>query len=286
MSTSIVGNPAYTSLIGNTWLATANRISQLVTGSIPIESAYNEPLVGGSVSFSFAYSSSNLTVNDLQRQVEDIQTGFSAMNASGTALNLISTRIDIMDGLAQQIKNNPDLTDNQINNINSQINFSLQEIYEIAQTYTYNGVPVLSGEIESLGVYIELTNNMSIDITKAFSSANPEDLGLPRQGEAYVNSSNVNDFLDQVSDARNTVENQISLIDSYSTDLYDALNVINDAIYDSNLFSLSTTSIPYSPGITKPYGYLNEDLYLTYNAISNNIIENNYYVDTILGLVN
>lgn len=282
--TSIGVNPYY-STIGDSWLAQTNRIVELAIGRLPYDVSYEPLTLDGYLNYAFAYNNANNPLNILTQQSEDIQTAFNALNAAGTGLKQIDVRIDVLEGLAYTIQNDPDLTDTQIDSINEQINNTLQEINYIAKTQSYNNVPILDGEIEQMGVYVNIAGNNSIDITDAFNAATPEDLGLPRQGEAYVIPDNAVDFLEQVNNARSQVNKQLDKLNLYSESLVSSLETVRQALYAGSLASLNN---PYGgiPGTMNNYNYVGNNLYLTLGAVSNNVMFNNDFYDHLQALLN
>src|SRR3989339_630158 len=133
---------SYYPTVGDSWLAQTNRIYELVTGSLPISAVNDSISTYGGATYSYSYQQSSSTVSVLNQQAEDIQVAVLAMESAGKGLELVKTRLGIMDGLAQVIQSYPDISVFQRNNINEQINYVLDEIYQISQTQQFDGVNV------------------------------------------------------------------------------------------------------------------------------------------------
>lgn len=283
MTTPLVGsNNNYYGLIGDTWLAQTNRIYQLATGKMPNDIDYNN-MLGGSVVYSSSVGGTAPTVNALNQDLNDIQTALGAMESSASGLEDIETRINIVLGLASVIEENPNITDVQRRNINEQINNALYEINEIAETQGYNNVPVLDGSLEAEGVYLSLFGGNSIDISDAFSSATPEALGLPRQGEAYVTSDNASELYEKIDNALTAVYNQQDRISTYSDDLVSAFGEIKDAAVAS--YSSSYAITPIVNSLNPSTISSSNNLVLNMGNISGNLRIDNSYYERIMSLL-
>lgn len=280
--TSILSS--YYPTVGDSWLAQSTRVFELATGKLPTSTINDSINALGSSAYTFSFQQSNSTYAILNQQSEDIQVAVSAMETAGKGLELIKTRIGIMDGLAQVIQANPDIADYQRDNINEQINYVLDEIYEISQTYEFNGVPVLDGELAEDGVYVEIIADNSIDISTAFNPVDPESLGLPMQGEAFVRSSDVQDFFQQLSDAETQINNQLNDIVEYSKDLADSFEFVSDALYQSALMQYSSFSAGIV-GTINSFSQTDNNLVLSMGNIVNTMRVNNNSYERMLDLL-
>lgn len=284
MTISAIGSSnSYLSVIGDSWLAQTNRIYQLATGRLPYDSKYNN-IIDGAVSFTPGANPSTITIQTLFKQSQDIQTAVNAMDSAYKGLEQVQTRIEIISDVATVIGENPDLTESQLQNLNNQINYALEEIYEISKTQSYDNTPLLDGMIQTEGYYLNIAGNKSIDITDAFNSVAPENLGLPRQGEAYVTSTNLSDLYDSLSNAYNSIEAQKNRIVGYQDHLSTAFEDLRTTILSasSSLGEFSMVSLLTTP--TTPRN-INNDLFLTMSNIGNNILINNSDYESIIKLL-
>jgi prefoldin subunit 5 len=274
---------SYYAIMGDSYLAQSTRVYQLVTGQMPSDIDYSR-LSDGYFVYSFSENSYNQTVNTLYQEADAIQTALGAMNEAGDGLERVKTRVEIIGGLASMIKTDASITDIQRAEINTQINNTLEEIQFIAQNQAFDGTPVLNGELQSDGVYLNLVGNNSIDITDAFNNVYPESLGLPHPGEAYVRSDNADSILENVGNALNILDNQTARISNYVEDLEKSFGDIKSAIYSTSVFETMNQMVSMFP--SNEASYMNGDLYLTMGNIVHNISIDNSYYERIMGLLN
>jgi flagellin-like hook-associated protein FlgL len=274
---------SYYSIMGDSYLAQTNRIFKLVTGKLPNDYNYDRIMDG-----SFIYHANETTmagtVNMLYRQLQEVQSALGAMEQAYEGLEMVSTRLNIIDGLAEYYQENPDITDVKRENINEQINYTLAEIQNLASSTRYNNVPLLDGQLETAGLYLNLVGNNSIDITDAFRSVIPEDIGLPYPGEVYLYEDNVEDLREMVVDAQNRIDTQYNDINQYKEHLEKAFENIGAAVYSTTVFqTLNTISnlFPYNESET-----INNSLFLTMGNISQSVRVDNTYYERIMGLLN
>ena len=285
MTIDLTGTSRYYAVSGDSWLSQTNRILELATGSLPGNIDYENVMLPGKTTFSFSYQPQNMTLSTLQRQAEDIQLATSLMETAYSGLEQINTRINIMENLAKVIEDYPDMTDVQIKNINSQINYALDEIYQIAQDQKYENIGVLDGILEDIGIYLDLVGDNSINITGAFAEATPEALGLPRQGEAYVRSDNVEIFYEQLNDAQIQVQSQMAEIEIYGESLLNALGDVSSAMWAGSMAELSNPNMTVLSS-ANAFSLNNDNMYLTLGNVSSNIMFDSKYYDRMLALLN
>lgn len=275
---------SYYPTVGDSWLAQTNRIYELVTGSLPISAVNDSISTYGGATYDYSYQQSSSTVSILNQQAEDIQVAVLAMESAGKGLELVKTRLGIMDGLAQVIQSYPDISDFQRNNINEQINYVLDEIHQISQTQQFNGVNVLDGELASDGVYVQIIGDNSIDITSVFSSIDPEKLGLPMRGEAFVRPDNVEAFYQQLSNAETMINSQLSDIVSYSKSLSDSYEIVTEALAQSSMMEYSSFSAGIIGGINY-FSQTDNGLVLSMGNIVNTMRVDNTYYERMMSLL-
>lgn len=275
---------SYYPTVGDSWLAQTNRIFELATGSLPTNAVNDSISSFGGASYLLSYQQSNSTYSILNQQSEDIQVAILAMESAGKGLEMVKTRIGIMDGLAQVIQQNPDISDFQRSNINDQINYVLEEIYDLSQTQQFNEVSVLDGTLAEDGVYVEIVGDNGIDISTAFNSVDPEKLGLPRQGEAFVRPDNVQEFFQQLSNAETLVNNQLNDIVSYSKSLAESFEIVSDALYQSSLMDYSKFSAGII-GTVNSFSQTDNGLSLSMGNVVNTMRVDTYSYEKMMSLL-
>lgn len=285
MTLGVSNYGSYYSTVGDSYVAQTNRILQLVSDTQPVDYQYDDMSYIGQVNYTMLSASEGLnSLRSYYQQSEDIQFSINAMQEAGDALEQISTRLDIMEGLAGVIEQNQNLSDVQKEGIQEQINFALGEINQIAETTAFENIPLLNGALEETKVYLELTNNNSIDLTEAFNEVTTRALELPDPGYAYVATNTVEDFLESVGDAKDKVDTQLNNIDSYSSHLVGALGDVNGAIMDGSMLSMFSSAgsamINYDS-----HQIFDNQLQILLGPVTQSVSFNKTYTERVLDLI-
>ena len=287
MALDFIGNPNnFNITTGDSLLAQNSRIYQLVTGKLP-PNIPTKNLSNGAITYPSSPSNVNNTSASLYGDAEDIQNSIGALKEARQGLEMVMTRINVISELAAVIDKYPDMSYTQRTNINDQINFALNEIDDIGKTQKFSDTYLLDGTIEQNGAIVKLTNRETIDLTEAFKEVSPEKLGLPRQGEAFVRSDNLDGFYEQLSKAVENVQKRVDTIDSLESTLFDQFEIIKNTIYDTQNSIEKNNVFTPSNALGSNFSSLKYggDLYLTMGGIQSSIMKDNDFYQRILTLL-
>lgn len=268
---------SYYSTFGNSTTAQYSRIYQLMTGKTPTDLNYDKMYLS-TMYITTTSQAANTDVQKLYEQAEDIQFCVSAMTSAYKGLDEIKARIGVIDGLVDSVKEDPDMDYVTRYNINTQINYTLYEIEEIAQNRNFEKIPVLNGTLKDQGVKVNIGNNEKVDITNAFDPATTEALDLPVPGEAYASQSSASSLINSLSGAKDKIIEQMSRINDYGDTLLNAFSNISKALYESGgrlgVIGSNDTALNSSFSSTLNNG----NLVLTMNSLSSNyLVDDNFY---------
>jgi len=169
-------------------------------------------------------------INGKEQAVSNIQDGVNMLQIAEGGLELINENIQRIRSLTVQSANGTYGT-HERQAMKAEIDQRLLEITRIAQTTTYNNMPLLNSTASSIVLQIGATSDetSTLDIKPAFGQSTATALGITLTGDLakWDNPDLMRAYLDTLDNAINQVTSSRSMIGAYQNRVECALENIN-----------------------------------------------------------
>ncbi len=151
---------------------------------------------------------------------ENVQQGKLALNQADSSLQQINENVIKIRDLALQAANGT-ISQDQRDALKIEAQGYFDQINSIAQGTSFNGLNLLDGSLTSLKLQVGANSGETMDISKAFTSAEASTLGISADAlaAAFTSADSASAFLSTVDSAMTKASSQLSVVGAYSNSL-------------------------------------------------------------------